>query len=350
MRNLFTSASTLALLSVCSMADESETPAGAAATTTTPAATPKPKTTLEGMTGYRSFDSTDEATAYLAKCNEDFTDFAEQHFAMVGVDESGAFKPDVYTPDMRVRVAVLRNVPRTVGGKRDATTIKAVVVTPVPTIPSLLGIDADTWEIVKDSPAMAFVVKTLDKELNHIAVRPLRDAENIETAMEQVPTTLAGFIESNRETGGILETFNELYKTINDTLAKQVPLWSKARLVKAELKRAMESKAYALEYYPALEDRGEDGNGKAKDSLFVLALQFGQKLAKSKGMDAAVFDKWLASRDAQTLKASTDDDEDDISLDDLVADLGEPAADDGKTDDSQAGTEGTEPEEQAPAE
>lgn len=318
---------------ICYMADPAATPvvSGEAAT---PAAAAKPKTTIEGMTGYRTFPNTTEATAFLAKCNEDFADFATQPFAMIGVDENGAFKPDVYTPEMRVRVAVLRNVPRTVAGKREATTIKAIVVTPVPTIPSLLGIDSTVWDTVKDSPAMAFVVKTLDKELNHIAVRPLRDAENLETAMEQVPTTLAGFIESNRDAGGILETFNDTYKTINDTLSKQVPLWSKARLVKAELKRAMESTAYALEYYPALEDRGTDSNGKAKDSLFVLALQFGLKLAKSKGMDTAIFDKWLATRDAQTLAASTTEDDDDISLDDLVADMGEPAAPESNADDS----------------
>lgn len=335
MRNIALMLTTSSLCSIAAEGAESgSTTTAAAATSVTPA---KPKTTIEGMTGYRTFPDTAEATAFLAKSNEDFADFKDQPFAMIGVDSEGAFRPDVYTPDMRVRVAVLRNVPRTVAGKREATTIKAIVVTPVPTIPSLLGIDSDTWEIVKDSPAMAFVVKTLDKELNHIAVRPLRDAENLETAMEQVPTTLAGFIESNRDTGGILETFNELYKTINDTLAKQVPLWSKARLVKAELKRAMESTAYALEYYPALEDRGTDGNGKAKDSLFVLALQFGLKLAKSKGMAPDIFEKWIATRDAQTLATQTTDEDDDISLDDLVADMGEPAAPEPAADDSQTG-------------
>lgn len=324
MRNFSTSTSVLALRSVCSVAAE-----GAVADSTpapTPAATEeaKKKTTLEGMTGYQTFASTDDATAYLARCNESFTDFADQPFAMIGVDESGAFKPDVYTPDMRVRVAVLRNVPRTVNGKREATTIKAIVVTPVPTLDSLMA----------DKAGLAFVQKVLDKELNHIAVRPLRDAENLETAMEQVPTTRAGFIESNRDSGGIMDTYNELYKVINDTLSKQIPLWAKARLIKAELKKAMESKAYALEYYPALEDRGNDGNGKAKDSLIVLALQFGLKLAKGKGMDTTIFDKWLSTRDAQTLAATTTDDEDDISLDDLVADLGEPAADDATASDS----------------
>jgi len=319
MRNLFTSASTLALCSVAAEGAES------GSTTTTTTETAKPKTTLEGMTGYRTFADTDEATAYLAKCNEDFSDFANQPFAMIGVDESGAFRPDIYTPEMRVRVAVLRNVPRTVGGKREPTTIKAIVVTPVPTLESLMS----------DEAGMAFVQKVIDKELNHIAVRPLRDAENLETAMEQVPTTRSGFIESNRDSGGIMDTFNELYKVINDTLSKSIPLWSKARLIKAEMKKAMESKAYALEYYPALEDRGSDNNGKAKDSLFVLALQFGLKLAKGKGMDAAIFEKWLATRDQQTLATTTTDDDDDISLDDLVADLGEPAADDATANDSE---------------
>ena len=240
-------------------------------TNTTPAADSKEKakpTTLDGMTGYRTFDSTDEAADYLKKCAADFSDFASQPFATVGFDSDGNFDPAVYTDQMRVRVAVLRNVPRSVNGKREPTTIKAIVVTPVPTIPSLLGIDGDVWDKVKDSPSVQFVTKTLDKELNHIAVRPLRAAENIETAVEQVPTTREAFITSSRDTGGIMDTFNETYKTINDTLSKQVPLWSKARLIKAELKKAMESKAYALEYYPELEDRGDgkDGHHEQRDA------------------------------------------------------------------------------------
>lgn len=269
----------------------------------------KPKTTLEGMTGYRTFDSTDDAMAYLQKCGEDFSDFGEQPFAMVGIDDAGNFDPEIYTPEMRVRVAVLRNVPRTttVNGKpvRDPTTIKAIVVTPVPTLDSLMA----------DEAGQAWLLKVLDKELNHVAVRPLRDAENLETAMSQMPTTRAGFIESTRDGGGIMDTFNDLHQIINDQLKKSVPIWNKAKLIKAELKKAMESKAYATEYYPALEDRGD------KPSLFVLALQFGQKVAKNKGLAPDIFDKWLATRDAQTLKGATAEDDNDVSLDDLTADL-----------------------------
>lgn len=302
-------------------AEGADSNAGAGSTTTpAPAAAAKPKTTLEGMTGYRTFDSTDEATTYLAKMGSELSDFAAQPFALNGVNEQGEYDPEIYNDSMRVRVAVLKNVPRTVNGKKEPTTIKAIVVTPVPSLDSLLSDDA----------GRAWVQKIIDKELNHVAVRPLRDAENLETAIEQMPTTRAGFIESSRDAGGIMDTFNDLYKIINEKMGDKAQIWSKARLIKAELKKAMESTAYATEYYPALEDRGE-----GKESLFVTALRFGQILAKHKTLDAAIFDKWLATRDAQTLASTgNDDDDDDISLDDLTADLGEPAAPEGETGDS----------------
>ena len=285
-----------------------------AAATESTEAKDKRKTTLEGMTGYRSFDSTEEATAYLQKCGSDYTDFAEQPFVMVGVNDEGEYDPAVYDDSMRVRVAVLKNVPRTINGKKEPTTIKAIVVTPVPTLDSLLSDDA----------GRAWVQKVIDKELNHVAVRPLRDAENLETAQAQMPTTRAGFIESSRDTGGIMDTFNDLYKVIGDTMSKKAPIWDRARLNKSDLKKAMESTAYALEYYPSLEDRGE-----GKESLVVMAIKFGIALAKKKGLDPAIFDKWLATRDAQTLAKTDTDDSDDLSLDDLTADLdAEEQADD----------------------
>ncbi len=288
------------------------------ATGTEGAATPAPakaKTTLEGLKGYRTFDTTDEATNFLAKAAQDFADFNDQPFALNGLNDAGEYDPAVYGDDMRVRVAVLKNVPRTINGKKEPTSIKAIVVTPVPSLDSLLSDDA----------GKAWVQKVIDKELNHVAVRPLRDAENLETAIEQMPRTRAGFIESSRDTGGIMDTFNELYKTITDKMGDKAPIWARHRVNKAELKKAMESTAYATEYYSALEDRGE-----GKESLFVTALRFGQILAKHKGMDPAIFDKWLATRDQQTLNVTdSDEDDDDISLDDLTADLdAEPATDD----------------------
>jgi hypothetical protein len=293
----------------------------------------KRKSTLEGMTGYRSFDSTDEATAYLTKCGQDFTDFAQQPFAMNGINDAGEYDPAVYTDDMRVRVAVLKNVPRTINGKKEPTTIKAIVVTPVPTLAALLGTDAEQVAKMQESnPAgVAWIQKVLDKELNHVAVRPLRDAENLETAVAQMPRTVGDFLESGRDAGGIMDTFNDTYKTISDLMGSKATVWAKARLNKSDLKKAMESTAFATEYYPALEDRGE-----GKDSLFVLALRFGQALAKKKGMDAAIFDKWLATRDQQTLAKTEDESDDDLSLDDLVADLADESENAAEVDDTKA--------------
>lgn len=293
-------------------------------TAATPAkAESKQKNTIDGMTGYRTFDSPADAQAYLEKCAADFADFQDQPFAMVGLNDDGEFDPAIYTDDTRVRVAVLRNVPRTINGKREPTTIKAIVVTPVPTLAALMA----------DDVGSAWVQKVIDKELNHVAVRPLRDAENLETAIAMVPTTRDQFITSSRDAGGIMDSFNELYKTINDKMGGGAPIWAKARLIKAELKKAMESAAYALEYYPALEDRGE------KESLFVLAIKFGQALCKHKGLDSAIFDKWLATRDQQTLKATEDDDSEDLSLDDLIGDMDETDSTDADATDENAAAE-----------
>jgi hypothetical protein len=51
-----------------------------------------------------------------------------------------------------------------------------------------------------------------------------------------------------------METFDLLYKGIDAALSQKLPVWSKARFIKSELKKALESKGYASEFYPALED------------------------------------------------------------------------------------------------
>lgn len=284
-------------------------------TTTAETAVKQKPTVLEGMTGYRTFDSVDEASAYLNKSSEDYRDFNEQTFAMVGVNpEDGTFDPAIYSADSRVRVSVLRNVPRTINGKKEPTVVKAIVVGAVPTLDSLLSDDA----------GRAWVQKIIDKELNHVLVRPLREADTsdsdaLEAAISQMPKTRESFITSSREGAGILETFNELYKAINLTLSEKVNSWAKARLIKSDLKKAMESAAYALEYFPQLEDRGE-----GKDSLFVTAIKMGQAAAKRKGLDPAIFDKWLATRNE---KAFTSKDEDeDLDIDALAESMEEEEA------------------------
>lgn len=254
---------------------------------------PEPKTVADDMDSRRIFANIDEATAYLTKCATELSDFGSTAIAAAGMDSEGNFDSKVYTEEMDVMVSVL-------GSRKEG--VKAIVVAPIPKITTILA----------NPEAMSWMTKILHKELNHVAVRALRDAADVATVVDQIPTTLGGYISSQREASGIIESYNELYKGINATMATKIPVWSKARLTKGELKRALESKAYAEEYYPALENRGE-----GKDSLFVLALQLGISGAKTKGLDPAIFQRWLDTRNQKALTAA-EDDADDFDLGSLT--------------------------------
>lgn len=264
---------------------------------------PEPKTVANDMDSRRTFPNVDEATAYLQKCAEELTDFAETPLAAAGMTEEG-FDPAIYTDSMDVMVSVLT------GGK-GARTVKAIVVAPIPKIQSVI-----------DSPeGLAWATRILHKEMNHVAVRPLRDAADVAIVIDQIPTTMSGYIESQRASAGMVESFNELYKPINQTMSK-APVWAKARLTKPEMKRAFESKAYAEEFYPAVENRGE-----GKDSLFVTALNIAVAAAKKKGLDPAIFAHWLSTRDQKALTQEDEGDDFDIAaLADSMAAGPTPAA------------------------
>lgn len=260
----------------------------------------------------------DAASEYLNACADSLSDFDQFPLAAPGIDDEGNFDPAIYTADMAVMVATLKN----------RTKVKAIVVAPIPTLDSILSDDA----------GRDWANKILQKEMNHVAVRALREAEDVSTVIDQIPTTRLGFIESQRADGGIMESFNELYKAVNATLAGKFPVWAKARLIKSELRKAFESKGYALEFYSPLEDyKGQ--------SLFAIALGLAVNTAKRKGMDPTIFERWAATRDSKTYDpAATEDEDEEINLDSLTdALLAESAK-------SEATTEGATAEQPAGAE
>ena len=277
--------------------------ATAAATAATPKAD-KAKTVADGdMAARRIFASIDEATQYLSAAADTFTDFGEIPIAAPGMDSEGNFDAEMYA-DKDVMVSVLR------AGRK----VKAIVVAPIPKVQQLLDSDE----------GRKWVDKILHKELNHVAVRHLRDAEDVSTVVDQMPTTLDGYITSGREGGGgIMEAYDELYKQINATLAAKLPVWSKARFTKGELKKALESKGYASEYYPAVEDyKGA--------SLFETALQLGVAAAKRKGLDPTIFERWAETRDAKAFNPAEDDEDESLDLDSLTDALLDNEKDEGE--------------------
>lgn len=281
------------------------TTAAAAESTATKA--PKPKTTFENMSARKIFADSTSMLAYLGACAEKFTDFntEDQTIIIPFTDDSGEIDAAKFdAPGYESMVATLK--------ERGATSLKAIVVTPIPTLDLLLESD----------DGRAFVQEVVRKELNHRAVRQLRVAENPTTVADQIPYSVESFTSSSRGDAGIVEAYNELYKHINDTLSKGSPAWKRRKLTKSELRAALESKAFALDSYPELEEAGANG------SLFVLALKLGAMTAEKKGLDPTIFTRWLDSRDAAAFEA-TEEEEALLDFDSLAEQmLAEPKADD----------------------
>lgn len=265
----------------------------------------KKKTTAEGMDSRRIFASSAAATQYLMACADRFSDFDEdsQTIVIPFVDNEGALDSEKFDADgYETMVATLK--------ERGADRLKAVVVTPVPSLELLLESEEGT----------AFVREIMHKELNHRAVRQLRVAENPKTVADQIPYSVTSFTTSSRADSGIIESFNDLYKDVNDTMGKASKAWKRRKLNKSELRAALESKAFALENYPELEEAGANG------SLFVMALKLASTTATKKGLDTTIFTRWMESRDAATYEPDEAEDEE-INFDSLAeAMLAEPEA------------------------
>lgn len=302
---------------------------------TTAAATPnaekaaKVKDVLNDMDSRRTFPNPDEAIAYIGKAMQDYPDFGNYPVAAPGVsinEEGGLdFDADVYTDDTRVMVAVLTQR----GEKAGESSVKAIVITPVPTYDSILS----------NPEGRAWAERILDKELNHVAVRQLRKADDIADVVDSMPKTLADYITSERAGGGILQAFEDLWRPIKTNMAKLSRSWRLANLSKKELRRACESAAYAEEYYPTLE-KSKQG------SLFVFALNGMIAQAKKDGLDPTIFQRWLDGRDEKKIDVAAED-EDEFSLDDLTAALDtpetsedKPAGEGEQSDESEPETDG----------
>jgi len=293
----------------------------------------KQQTVAEGMDSRRIFPNVNEATQYLMASAGRFSDFADIPVAMPGIvkDENGdplvnedgspQTDPEMYNDSVDVMVALL---------KKQGAGVKAIVAAPVPKISALL----------ESESGRAWAEKILHKEINHVAVRHLRDAEDPLSFVDQIPTTLEGYITSERASGGIMETFDALYKGIDDVLKGKIPAWAKRRFIKSELKKALESKGYAQEFYADLEDyKGR--------SLFESALDLGINAAKRKGLDPTIFERWKSTRNAKTYNPAEDEDEDELDLDSLatqlIADEGEAAPAGESTEDVEATDEAETP-------
>lgn len=280
--------------------------------TTTPAADTKAekvKTVIDDMESRRLFDTTDEAFAYVQKCQQDFADFASYPVAAAGLTADGNFDPDVYTDDMRVCVAVLTKR----GDGPNSSTVHCIVIYPSPKWTAILGLPDDVE--LSNAAGLDWLRAIVEKELNHVAVRGLRKADSaaeIAEAVESMPLTVADYITSGRESsGGILETYNALWQIIKKAIGAKSKPFALRNFSKKELRRAMESASYARALYPNIEDR-KNAKGEP-ESLFVVAANFGLIVAKKESLDPTIFERMIAQRDEKEIEAAEDEEEFDLS-------------------------------------
>lgn len=266
----------------------------------------KPKTVAEDMAQRVVFATATEAEQYLTGSAERFSDFGALveagKFIAPGMianeDGSAALDPAVYGGEgIETMVTLLRK-------KGASGEVKAIVVAPIPSLQALLDNEA----------GRKFVQAIIYKELNHRAVRVLREAEDVSTVADQIPTTLEAYITSSRDSGGLMEAFNELHKSVNATMSAAVPAWSKRRFTKLELRKSFESKGYALDTYPEIEEAGKNG------SLFEKALAVAIASAERKALDSTIFKRWLETRATKTYEADELEDEE-LDLDALTESL-----------------------------
>lgn len=280
-------------------------------TTKTPAAekAPKVRTVIDDMDNRRLFDSPEDAATYIAKCQTEFTDFNSYPVAAVGLTDEGDFDPEIYNESMRIAVSVLTQR----GEGAGSSTVKAIVIYPSPKLETVL----------ESATGRDWLTAIMEKELNHVAVRQLRKAENadeIADAIQTMPTTLDGYTTSGREsTGGILQTYNDLWQLIKKAIGAKSTPFRLANLSKKELRKGMESSAYALAIYPKLEDR-ENKKGE-RESLFEVAANYGLVLAKAKGLDPTIFERMISQRDEKVIEATDDEDEGEFDLEAMAAQL-----------------------------
>lgn len=290
---------------------------------------PKPKTVIDNMPGRTVKANQDEAIAFIKSAFDTYADFGEYQIvspvdasrkdaegnpapaAGLDMDDEGnlVFDQSIFPPDMRVMICVLTQR----GEGSGSSTVKAIVVAPVPSFDAIMA----------DEAGKSWLNKIAETELNRAAVRVLRpssaDVDDI-TLLDQMPKSLSDYVTSNRQGAStLLEAFEDNWKSIKDGLGKLSKAWKLRSLSKKEFKNGLSSKAYASQWYPELEET-------KKGSLFEFALLAFIAEAKKDGKDYTIFETWQANRATHTIDADEEDAEE-LSLDALTAAMssGEPA-------------------------
>lgn len=293
------------------------------------------KPTVELVTARRVFATLALAGAALGAIAAAATDFDSIPLVTpgAGFDDEGAFVPAApewtsETHEIMLAPLATKAVKNAAGEVTKPAKLIALVFCPIPTV------DAAST----DDAGIIALNEVWRKEMNHRAVRKLRNSENVQAAASEMPLSLESFVTAQDSGPSGLEAFDDHWLTVSQVLAKQVPAWA-ARFPggkgKASIRGAVENAAKASALFGELESFGNPAQ-----SLFARLLQTTVKLATKAGQDVTLLNAWLETRDAQTYDQSaevTDTGSLDGMFDDLLAEPTEAA------DESEGDPEGDPP-------
>lgn len=271
-----------------------------------------PKTMVGNMDDLAYFLTAESAFAYLMKASTEYADFntvpmVTNRCEIVEDPETGnlslSLDEAAYTDSTRIAVKLLtkRAYKTDENGKQVSagSVPTCIVVSPQPTLDS----------IISNPAARDWLQKIVDKELTHVMVRPLRDAENPEAMAGDIPATLEAFITTSRGGGdSMLDTFNAYWQDTLKVFADAIPQLAKLGIKKGDLRKAFESKGFASAYFSQLESYGP-----TQVSVFALMLESMIETAQGEGADVTLLQTWLDQRDEMKLDSAPAEAEIDLS-------------------------------------
>lgn len=252
-------------------------------------------------------------------------------FVIQGANEDGSIDESLYNPELMQTMLYRQTRQVSVEVEEDGKTVMkrqartfAVIVNPVPRI-DVLG---------STEEGRGYLAHLCATEFQHRVSRPFRDeSANLAAVVTEAPHTLEQFIEGTKKdgAGSLVAAFNEAFKAMNGAIKDKAPAYKKAKINKADLRHAIQCKAFADHRFDYLEDEG----------LFVIIGRVFAKWAQENGHNPAIFATWERTRNEIKYSVPTAD-EGMGGLQDLLGDFG-------VTDEAPEGeaTEAQEVEEQA---
>lgn len=262
--------------------------------------------------------SLNDALAKLEAANKNTEGLYGLPVAIVGFDaESGAIDPKVYEGHRAV-LATVGYRGKDASGK-GVTGIKAIVIFPLPTLASFMGLTAEQVAAMPEAQRNWFE-KIATKEASHVAFRNFRDATTIPELMngaKAAPTTVEAYVTASTRDGDDIDTdtFDALWVSLRNTLKSDQPALHALLPTKPEVIKSIRSKDYATENHPELEKR----------NIFV---KLGKTLIAGAGanqnkdgtpnpLDATSIAGWLEGRDTLVFPKRAAKEQDFAALDNL---------------------------------